>query len=346
MTEEALRVALAAHDTEEACRAYVNLVWSLLDWFRLDEADRFLLQAVKLAEEAEFLGFLSYMRTEQARLALARGQWDDAIRYAQLALELIMSVHRPTQMAALTVLARVAARRGQPDAADLLERAWDLVAGSGELQRTGPVAAARAEHAWLRGDDRAARDLAGPVYQDACQLGDLVHQAELGYWLTVAGEPTPGADEHPYALLASGRWREAASVWESAGCRYEHALALTQSPDPQDLLTALAVLDDLSARPLAARVRTRLRALGVTRIPRGPSEETRAHPAGLTVRQNDVLRLLVQGHTNAEIARDLVLSVRTVDSHVAALLAKLGARDRRDAAARAAELGLLSSPSQ
>jgi DNA-binding CsgD family transcriptional regulator/tetratricopeptide (TPR) repeat protein len=346
MTEEALQVALAAHDTEEACRAYVNLVWSLLDWFRLDEAERFLQQAVKLAEEAEFLGFLSYMRTEQARLALARGQWDDAIRYAQLALELIMSVHRPTQMAALTVLARVAVRRGQPDAADLLERAWDLVSGSGELQRTGPVAAVRAEHAWLRGDDRAARDLARPVYQEATQLRDLVQRAELGYWLTEAGEPTPPTGEHPYAVQASGRWREAADAWQAAGGRYEHAAALAQSPDPQDLLTALAVLDDLGARPLATRVRTRLRALGVTRIPRGPSEETRANPAGLTARQNDVLGLLVQGHTNAEIARQLVLSVRTVDSHVAALLAKLGARDRRDAAARATELGLLSSPSR
>ena len=132
---------------------------------------------------------------------------------------------------------------------------------------------------------------------------------------------------------------------QAAGGRYEHAAALAQSPGPQDLLAALAILDDLGARPLATRVRIRLRALGVARIPRGPSEETRAHPAGLTVRQNDVLRLLVQGHTNAEIARDLVLSVRTVDSHVAALLAKLGARDRRDAATRAAELGLLSSPS-
>ena len=84
----------------------------------------------------------------------------------------------------------------------------------------------------------------------------------------------------------------------------------------------------------------------MARIPRGPSEETRASPAGLTARQTDVLRLLVQGRTNAEIARQLVLSVRTVDSHVAALLGKLGARDRRDAAARAAELGLLSSQAQ
>jgi DNA-binding NarL/FixJ family response regulator len=54
-----------------------------------------------------------------------------------------------------------------------------------------------------------------------------------------------------------------------------------------------------------------------------------------------VLRRLGQGRTNAQIASELVLSVRTVDSHVAALLAKLGARDRREAAARAAELGLL-----
>ena len=147
--------------------------WTLLDWFRLDEAERYLPQAMKLAEEAEFLGFLSYMRTAQARLALARGQWDDAVRYAELGLELSTSAHRPTRWPALTVLARVAVRRGQPDAADLLEQAWDLVAGSGELQRTGPVAAARAEHAWLRGDDRAVRDLARPVYQEAARLRDL-----------------------------------------------------------------------------------------------------------------------------------------------------------------------------
>lgn len=55
-----------------------------------------------------------------------------------------------------------------------------------------------------------------------------------------------------------------------------------------------------------------------------------------------MLRLLVQGHTNAQIAHELVLSVRTVDSHVAAVLAKLGARDRHDAAARATELGVLA----
>ena len=130
----------------------------------------------------------------QARLALARSQWDEAVRYAELAMELITGGHWPTYMSARTVLARVAVRLGQPETPDRLDQVWKLVATSGETQRTGPVAAAQAEHAWLRGDDQAARDLARPVYQEAERLRDLVQQAELGYWLTVAGEPTPGAE--------------------------------------------------------------------------------------------------------------------------------------------------------
>jgi DNA-binding NarL/FixJ family response regulator len=68
---------------------------------------------------------------------------------------------------------------------------------------------------------------------------------------------------------------------------------------------------------------------------------TRSHPAGLTERQVEVLRLLGQGLTNAEIAERLVLSIRTVEVHVAAVLDKLGARTRREATARAADLGIL-----
>jgi DNA-binding NarL/FixJ family response regulator len=167
-----------------------------------------------------------------------------------------------------------------------------------------------------------------------------VHQAELGYWLTKAGQQVQPNGDHPYAVQAAGHWREAAALWEAAGCRYEHAAALADSQDPRHMLTALEALDDLGARPLATEVRRRLRALGVTHIPRGPLTETRVNPAGLTSRQIDVLRLLGKGRTNAEIASELVISVRTVDSHVAAVLDKLGAASRREAAARAAELGV------
>jgi len=181
------------------------------------------------------------------------------------------------------------------------------------------------------------------VYQEARRLGERAYQAELGYWLAKVGQSVETASDHPYALQATGRWREAAAAWEAAGCPYEHAAALAESHDAQHLLTALGMLGELGAKPLATAVRRRLHALGVTRIPRGPLGGTRVNPAGLTARQIDVLRLLSKGHTNAQIASQLVVSVRTVDSHVAAVFGKLGAADRREAAARAAELGVLDT---
>jgi DNA-binding CsgD family transcriptional regulator/tetratricopeptide (TPR) repeat protein len=337
--EESLRTALAAADTEDACRAYVNIIWQLLDRYRLAEAEQYLAAAVKLAEETEFLAFLSYMYVERARLEFCRGSWDTAASWAEPGADASLPVRCP----ALSLLGRIAARRGQPEAAGLLAAAWDLAVTADELQRLGPVAVARAEAAWLNGDQAAVRDIATPVYQLARQLEDQVNQAELGYWLVKAGQHVEPAGDHPYAVQAAGRWREAAARWETAGCPYEHAAALADSGDPAHLLTALGILDELGARPLATEIRRRLRALGVSRIPRGPLSGTRINPAGLTARQLDVLRLLGQGFTNAQIASQLVVSVRTVDTHVAAVLDKLGAASRREAAVRAAELGVLDA---
>jgi len=337
--DEALRVALEAGDVEDACRAYVNLVRNLLDWCRLEEAEQYLTAAMKLAEETEFFGILSYMQVMRARLEFARGSWDEAVRAAEAAAQAFL----PARCPALIVLGRIQVRRGQPQAARLLSLAWKLAVQLDELQRLGPAAAARAEDAWLRGDHARVRAIATPVYQEARRLDHQVYQAELGYWLGRAGQPAETTSDHPYALQAAGRWREAAAAWKAAGYPYEHAAALAESPEPDDLLTALGILDELGATPLATLVRGRLRALGTIRIPRGPRGETRVNPAGLTARQVDVLRLLGKGYTNAEIASQLVVSVRTVDSHVAAVLAKLGATTRREAAARAAELGVLDA---
>ena len=340
--DTALRIALDARDAENACRAYVNTVWNLLDWFRLDEAERYLTAALKFTEEAEFLGFLSYLQAAQARLEFARSRWDAAAALAEPG----RGAHAQARCPSLTVLGWARVRRGQPGADGLLREAWDLAVELDELQRTGPVAAARAEAAWLRGDRAAVRAIAAPVHELARQLGDQACQAELGYWLGRAGVAAAAPGDHPYAVQAAGRWQEAAAAWAAAGSPYEQAAALAQSPDTGPLLAALEMLDDLGARPLAAVVRGELRARGVSRIPRGPAAGTRANPAGLTARQVEVLRRLGQGQTNGQIASELVVSVRTVDSHVAALLGKLGAPDRRAAAARAAELGLLDAGDQ
>jgi DNA-binding NarL/FixJ family response regulator len=80
-----------------------------------------------------------------------------------------------------------------------------------------------------------------------------------------------------------------------------------------------------------------MRSLGL-RVPTGPRQSTRSNPAGLTARQLEVLALISEGRTNAEIAERLVLSPRTVEHRVAAVLAKLGASTRHEAARLAPEL--------
>jgi len=271
---------------------------------------------------------------------LALGWWDAAEREIQWAVDAEPIIRCP----ALVVLGTVKARRGQ-DSAAMLEQAWAIALQLGEAQRTGHAAAALLEAAWLRGDPSRAASIVAPVYDDEVRrFGRLSAVAEIGYLLRTAGQPVPIPDsEHPYTLLVHGHWREAAEAWRLAGCPYEEALARAESPDPADLLDALASLDALGAEPLARRVRLRLRELGVSRIPRGRVQATRDNPAGLTERQTDVIRLLAEGLTNAEIAARLVLSVRTVDTHVGAILNKLDAKTRRDAAARAKALGLLDA---
>jgi DNA-binding NarL/FixJ family response regulator len=61
----------------------------------------------------------------------------------------------------------------------------------------------------------------------------------------------------------------------------------------------------------------------------------------LTVREEEVLRLLAEGLTNREIAHQLQLSLATVKVHVRHIIAKLGVSDRTQAAVRAIQLGLL-----
>ena len=81
-----------------------------------------------------------------------------------------------------------------------------------------------------------------------------------------------------------------------------------------------------------------MRSLGY-RVPRGPAPSTAANPANLTRREALVLTLLAQGLTNQEIADRHFRSVRTIDHHVSAVLAKLEVSNRVEAAQAASRLG-------
>jgi DNA-binding CsgD family transcriptional regulator len=197
------------------------------------------------------------------------------------------------------------------------------------------------EAAWLAGDHRAAAALARVPLARTAGRGAERYHGELLRYLARCGHPVrpPAGCPPEFALGIEGDWEGAAALWRSLGAPYEHALELAASGRPPRLLEALTALDGLGAGAAAGLVRRELRRLGVTRLPARPRPRTRANPAGLTGRQVEVLGLLAQGLTNAEIAERLVVSVRTVDHHVAAILAKLNVGSRREAARAAADLG-------
>ena len=87
---------------------------------------------------------------------------------------------------------------------------------------------------------------------------------------------------------------------------------------------------------VAAKVVARVAALPDEAVPR-----PRPPVVPLSERELAVVRLLAEGRSNREIAADLFLAEGTVKNHVTALLGKLGARDRTQAALRARALGLL-----
>jgi predicted ATPase/DNA-binding NarL/FixJ family response regulator len=100
----------------------------------------------------------------------------------------------------------------------------------------------------------------------------------------------------------------------------------------------------LGARPLATRIAQALDALGEPVVERlGQGAASRLRSGDLTRRQREILQLVALGQTNVEIARALVLSPRTVEMHVANILATLDSRSRADAVRRATELGLLDA---
>ena len=338
--EQSLALALQHGLQEHAGRAYANLVSIAVRQHLSEPARRYISEGTEYCEVHEVQDCLSYIRAYGAHYDLHHGSWEAAaVSAAELLEHYALAVAQ--RIPALLALALVRARRGDPGVDTLLDEAQSLALPTGELQRIAPVAVARAEVAWYRGD------LQRVAHETTVGLSALTgHQdpwiaGELSCWARRASLPCEVSAEwpDPYVSTARGDWKGAASAWERLGMPYERALALAEGPEDA-LRESLSILEELGAGPATAIVRRRLRELGARRISRGPRTSTRSNPAGLTTREVQVLRLLVHGHTNTEASHRLHLSVKTVEHHVSSILAKLAVHSRTEAVAAAFGLGI------
>ena len=118
--------------------------------------------------------------------------------------------------------------------------------------------------------------------------------------------------------------------------------------EPSDRVAGLLLgADDYLAKPvdpdeLLARIRrSALRSLAHAGEREAANEEPAEFPAGLTPRELEVLQLIAHGRTPREISEQLVISPKTVSSHLQRILGKLGVHSRLQAVARAYELRLV-----
>jgi DNA-binding CsgD family transcriptional regulator/tetratricopeptide (TPR) repeat protein len=335
---EACAVAEAAGDPEEIVRALANLAFTLMYWVRPHDALRYAEEGLAYAHDHEVHYLATYVETTVGWLRLRAGEWDEAERIALRVSERGLAV---PQLLARTVLAELAVRRGDADIAGRVAELAGHADRAGDLQRRAPVLELEIERALLGGTPLPAAQIA-KVMEEIQATGRRVGWgARLIGWAALAGIDVDHDEAlpPPHAAMRRRDWRAAAVAFGEVGWEYDRALMLSLLDEESALGEAIEIARALGAEPLAKRIARRLRELGF-RVPPGPRETTRAHPAGLTARQVEVLALLVDGLTNAEIAQRLVVSPRTAEHHVAAVLTKLGATTRREAARRASELRL------
>jgi DNA-binding CsgD family transcriptional regulator/Tfp pilus assembly protein PilF len=338
---QSLDLALAEDAHEHVARAFTNLGSTGVINRSLAEADRHLRAGILYCADRDLDTWRLYMIAWLARSLAEQGQ------YAAAEQHLADVTRHPhvtpiTQVSLLPVAGVLAARRGL-DGTEALDEALAIAVRTRESLRLVPVAAARAEAAWITGriqDVAAEIDHAWPATVAHPQPWDL---GELSWWLYLAGDhrqvSVPLA--RPFALMLAGEHRAAAAAWEALDFPLWSAYALAFSPEIRDAQQCVDVLDKLGAPAVRQAVLRDRHARGLA-VPRGPRTASRANPAGLTAREAEVLQLLADGLSYAEVAGRLVLSEKTVGHHVSAVLRKLGEPTRSRAVAAALRLGVIA----
>jgi DNA-binding CsgD family transcriptional regulator len=343
LLDRALEIAIAERLEEQAGRAFANLHSIWCGQRQFGEAERYFADGVAYCDEHDISTFATCLRGERTSALEKSGRWDES---AALSADLLRRTGPSpiNRINPLVSLGKIRARRSEAGAWECLDEAMTAAIGSAEPSLIVAVRLARAEAYWLDGELRLAEREA-ELADGVSARCDLWERGDIGAWLRRTGSTRAlrGELAEPFRRQLAGDWQQAARIWTDLGCPYDAAVALLDATEEAALREALGIFTGLGASAAARITRRRMRLLGIRSIPVGPRTATRADPLGLTRREREVLDLICDGRSNAEIAARLFISAKTVDHHVSAVLAKLEDPTRQVAASQAVRLGLVGA---
>ena len=251
------------------------------------------------------------------------------------------------QLSTCVPLARLHLARHEPELAIAVARRG-LRRLRGDALRAGPLHSVLVEAELCAGDVEAARrsadDLA--VLADRAESSELAAEAALarGRVQAALGDHADAVDSFEAALAClSADDRPALRGTANLLLAASHAALGDSAAAVVEARAAKSVFERLGSSAGVDRAAAQLRALGAPSRSRS-SAGIAAAVGSLSRREIDVLELLREGLTNAEIATRLYISPKTAEHHVSRVLAKLGVRSRTEAAAVAATA--LSTPTE
>ena len=341
-----LELSIEHRFTIDAGSTFIALAAALGRFARWREVAKIADAGIEYSREHGLDAWVRCLIAARGLADLELGNWDAATETAN---ELLANPDDPiieVRLGGRAILALVRARRGDPGCWPLLDEARQIADDNEAISERTDVAVARAEAAWLEGRPEMIASETDELYQTLLRIGQATLAGEIAVWRQRAGvlteAPALSLPEH-HRLLLAGDGAGAAKILSERGAGYAAALALIDTDDPTALREAHEEFRALGAAPAAARAARRLRDLGERSIPRGPRPRTQSNAAGLTARELEVLPLLIEGLRNTEIAERLIVSPKTIDHHVSAILHKLDVRNRGQVGAAAARLELTNS---
>jgi len=330
----ALPVPIPPHARAMGLREVANTAQWQGDFER---AARFAAESLALFREHDDQRRIGHGLRGLGSIAIDRGQLDEAAAFLIESWETLQPLASPWDEAFTVYLwGRHAAADGRyaeaaerfAEAVDAFRRVGDRAYVAGSLGRLGAALLGLDDHASAR-----------TAYAESLRLAQEMHEPSWVAWALI------GAAH----LVASEGRLEAAARLMGAALAIREAIGEHRYPDDVAPSVHAAVTSERFATARArgaalSRARMIAEALAVLETGGAKHRSLRSAPLGsqaLTARERDVLRLLVEGLSDKEIAASLGIARNTASNHVTAIRGKLGAPSRAAAAALAVRDSLI-----